>query len=225
MKNSKKLFSIVGVVLCLFLTFSISSTVFVATIDTSSDVDNTKILVDKFVEAINNNDVDTYISLFTKDNQEEMMSFTKINGKDNFFQENNIELSKIKKLSDTVGKTIISNEENSKYSDIVVYYTETNMKVKNGNGINNDDILDNGYAYRVFVIVKENGDWKIVRVSSPDLKTIINAKEGFGTDHEKAIMEDQKAKTHILISKSSKIVTNQSITSVVPNIVPKSLTS
>ena len=83
MKNSKKLFSVGGIVLCLFLTFSILSIAFAATADTSSAGGNTKILVDKFVEAINNNDVDTYISLFTKDNQEEMMSYAKINGKDN----------------------------------------------------------------------------------------------------------------------------------------------
>ena len=36
--------------------------------------------------------------------------------------------------------------------------------------------------------------------------TIVNANEGFGTDHEKAKMEELKAKTHNSISKSSNIV-------------------
>jgi len=195
MKNSKKLFSLVGVVLCLYLSLMLSNSfpVFTATVDKNSDVVNTKILVKKFVEAINKNDLDTYISLFTQNNQEEMKSYIENNGEANFFKESNIQLSNITRLSDQVGKSSanISNEEIEKYSNIVVYYVEMNTKVKNGNGINDDDILDNGYTYRDFVIVKENDDWKIMRVSSPNLGIILDANEGFGTDHEKAKMKDQ----------------------------------
>lgn len=219
MMKSKKVISRVGVLLCLLLAFTATTTVFAATTDIKPDTEDTMILVDQYVEAINTNDVDAYISLFTKDNQEEMMSFTEKNGKDQFFQENKIELSKIKKLSDKVGNTILSDEENRKFRDIVIYYAETDIKVKNNNGINNDDILDNGYAYRVFVIAKEDGSWKIVRVSSPDLETIINAKEGLGTDREKMELEEQKAKAHISASEISEIAADQSISSAEPNLV------
>ena len=221
MKNSKKLFSLVGVVLCLSLMLSNSFPAFAATVDKNSDVGNTKILVKKFVEAINKNDLDTYISLFTQNNQEEMKSYIENNGEANFFKESNIQLSNITRLSDQVGKSSanISNKEIEKYSNIVVYYVEMNTKVKNGNGINDDDILDNGYTYRDFVIVKENDEWKIMRVSSPDLGIIIDANEGFGTDHEKAKMKGQNVKTHIPISKSTKAVAEKSITSVTPNTV------
>ncbi len=220
MKNSKKYLILLVTVLCFILTFSISSIVFAATTDANS-ADSMTLLVNKYVDAINNNDVDAYIALFTQDNQNEMTSYIKAYGKDDFFQENNVELTNITKLSDQVGKdsSNITKDEISKYSDTTIYYTEMIVQVKNGNGNDDDDILDNGYVYKNFIIVKENGDWKISRVSSPDLAIITDKKEGVGTEHEKLKMEDQKTKTQLQISEDIEIVLDQAITSVVPNAV------
>lgn len=210
MKKSKKLASLIMVVLCFVLLFSSPSVVFAATVDMNCDE---TLLVSKYINAINNGDVDTYISLFTQDNQNEMISYINANGKGYFFQESNIELINITKLSELVGKysSGISDDEISKYGNMLVFYTEMDIAVKNDNGSDNDDILDTGYAFRNIIIVKEDDEWKILRVSSPALSVIVDAKEGFGTTHEKIKIEEQRIKTQLKISEVSKSIPAQFI--------------
>ena len=68
------------------------------------------------------------------------------------------------------------------YEDVIVFYTEENIVLKSNADVSG--LLENGYNYRVFVIVMENGEWKIERVSTPSIFEILRAGEGFNTKNE-----------------------------------------
>lgn len=221
MKISKISAKLVLLVLGSILAFSLPSTAYALSSNDNLD-GKIKPIINSYIDAINDKDIDNYIALFTQDNQIEMRSYLSEYGKEDFFQEHHIELTNISKLSKQVGEysSNLSIDELSKFSDTEIYYSEMKVQVEKGNGNENDDILDNGYTYRNFIVVNENGNWKISRVSSPDLLIISDAKESFGTDNEIAEIEDQKANNQLQFIKSSNLMLNQSIFGdVVPNIV------
>lgn len=210
MKKSKNLASLILLVVYLVIALSTPAAVSAANADVNLDE---TLPVTNYVNAINSGDVDSYISLFTQDNQNEMLSYLNAYGKSFFFRESNIKLINITKLSEQIGNCSsgINNDEISKYGSIVVFYTEMEIAVKNDNVDNSDDILDAGYAFRNIIIVKEDGEWKILRVSSPALSVIADSKEGFGTTHEKTKIEEQRIKSQLILSGVSKIIPAQSI--------------
>jgi hypothetical protein len=136
--------------------------------------------------------------LFTEDNQRYINADIRDHGKVGRFHEESVKVINSAKLSDElVGSRAgagLTYDETSKYRDIVVYYTELLIEMKDEFTNEKLDILDSGYAYRLFIMVKENGDWKILRVSSPDVRGIVEAGEGFGTQYEQLKGEAQSAK-------------------------------
>ncbi len=184
-------------------------------------------LIYNFIDAVNSKDTETYLSLFTNDNKVEMEAFIEQNGNTDFFKESNIEIKNLKKLSDEVGKESanLTDDEYTKYNDIAVYYTEENTTVKDDNDLVNTDTLSNGYTYKDYVIVKENNEWKILRVSTANIIRINSANEGFGTANEENKLNDQKNEISIIpksiitdetnlesLAKSSSLSTPTSVT-------------
>jgi len=106
-----------------------------------------------------------------------------------FFQEDYIELIRVKELEKS--KDLVTNvsAEYELYDDVILFYTEENIKLKSNADVSG--VLENGYNYRVFVIVKENGVWKIERVSTPNIFKIVKAGEGFNTKTEQQKMKEQ----------------------------------
>lgn len=205
MKNlicpTKKFFRIAVTSFILLLLFSFNCGALAATNThtVGMQTGDPKNLVFEFIQAVNNNDIQAYISLFTNENQREMNKYIKEIGPNNFFKEESIALINLTRLSNNIGEKSanISNEENKKYKDTVVYYAEENIQFKQDNGLRTDDILDSGYNYRNYVIVREGDQWKLLRVSSPDIVLIDKAKEGFGSKEEKAKINQLKEKINI----------------------------
>ena len=168
------------------LTNEVSSTELIDTIEWES-------LVNGFADAVNNNDVAGYISLFTESIQSEMEEYlTYTEDEESFFKENSIQIVNTTKLSTDVGElsAALNNDEISTYEDVAVYYAEMYIDVDNDVNLG-EGISDEGYNYKVFVIVKENGQWKIYRVSTPNLKAITDAGEGFNSSNEQLALDNQ----------------------------------
>lgn len=195
MKIVKKFLSLAAAGFCFFAFTPMMTPAFAATPEATPDD-----LIDLYVEAINDGDADRYITLFTADNQNEMDSYINDFGTDEFFKEESVELKNATLLSDEVGKysAAISDNEIAGYDDIAVYYVEMVIDAKAGT----NDLAENGYAYRDFVIVKEDGAWKILRISSPNLKIIVNADEGFDTAGEEAELQRKKELEQSLIQEA-----------------------
>ena len=147
-------------------------------------------LVYSFAEAINNKDADAYISLFTKWNQELMRLHIERSTAADFFQEDAIELINVKELVKSKDFATNLTTEYERYEDAAVFYTEEYITL-----ISDADVagmLENGYNYRIYVVVKENGEWKIERVSTPSIFNIVLAGEGFYTKNEQEKMDAQR---------------------------------
>lgn len=149
-------------------------------------------LIAEYVDNINQGDIDGYISLFTERILHEMRDHVAYEGTKGFFKEKNVRLENVSELSEDVGKrsAAISDEEFTAYEDIAVYYTELYIDVSDAEI--DEGIMKNGYNYRVFVIAKEDAQWKIYRVSTPQLSVIVDAGEGFDTKGEEEALRFQE---------------------------------
>lgn len=192
MKNNNLLSKATALILTLAVMLSLS--VLAVTNEVQGSAEE---LVYSFVEAVNKKDMDGYISLFTNWNQEAMKSFAKYNTTVEFFKEDNIKLLNVKELTDSKGRATNISAEQENYDDVVLLYTEELITYKRTEAVTSE--LEDGYNYRVFVIVKEDGAWKIERVSVPSIFDIKNAGEGFGSDNEQEKMEAQLEKQSQLI--------------------------
>lgn len=182
----------IGAFLAVTMAFCTMVSVFTAEPEITPDE-----LIHLYAETVSDGDVERYITLFTADNQREMESYINDFGTDDFFKEESVELKNVTLLSEQVGKSSasISSNEVSEYDGLAVYYVEMVIDAKAGT----NELVENGYAYRDFVIVQEDEAWKILRVSSPNLKMITNAGEGFDTAGEKAELERKKELEQSLI--------------------------
>jgi len=129
------------------------------------DINPAVSLIYSYVDAVNIKDIDGYISLFTKWNQEQMRLFVEFNSKSDFFQESRIDLVNIKELVESKDLATNISAECEMYEDVVVFCTEENIILADDATVNS--LLENNYNYRVYVVVKENGEWKIERGSTP----------------------------------------------------------
>lgn len=147
-------------------------------------------MIQAYADSVNRDDIARYIKLFTRDNQLEMKAYLDSWGTEDFFHGENIEIKDIKQLSDRVGRRSagISDDEVSQYDDVVIFYTDMTVHAKQ----TADENVKNGHTFQDFVFVKENGEWKILRISSPNLKLTMEAGEGFHTiEEEKELMRKE----------------------------------
>lgn len=86
-----------------------------------------------------------------------------------------------------------------------VYYVELSFEVDQ-----QEKWLYNGTNHRVIVMTKENGEWKIVRVSVPSISYIVDKGYGFGTlEEQKAInIEETMDKKGLVLDNQGKIIKN-----------------
>lgn len=174
-----------------------------------ADEDGAISLVYQFAGAINEKDINAYIKLFTDEIQEEMYEYAEIYGNEDFFQEKSITLGDMKILSEeTAIQSAQIAEELEKYEDVVVVYAEMNIQYNDGyDDIPEDYAWNNGVYYRNFVLVKQMDRWKIFRVSTPNIKVIVDNGEGFATTNEVEIMQKQEEQAlvgnEMLLSRSA----------------------
>lgn len=125
-------------------------------------------LIYKYASAICSSDVSSYIALFTDENQRNMNEYLDDFGQNDFFREESVEIMRLTKLSTDTGilSAGLSPTEISNYENIIVYYAELS--------------IDGNMEYKAFVLVNEDGEWKILRVSTPDLRPIADVAESTG---------------------------------------------
>lgn len=145
--------------------------------------------------AINNNDIDTYIALFTSNNRAEMNAYIEQNTELQFFRESGLSLKEYVELSDETGRLAsnISQEELAQYAEFKYIYFRMEMTESSSYNFNSNDS-----GYRIAVLVKENDEWKILRVSTPDVSTIIEQKQGFNTTSEIIAANEQEQAMQIV---------------------------
>lgn len=166
----------------------------------ASTVDNdAQSVVTKAIDAQCKLDVSSYISCFTSNNQNEMISYIQENGQSDFFKETSVGLLNITKLTNEVGEKTshMSEDELALYDQYSYYYVELNNvfdEQKVESAPNSDSVMfEDGISYKIYVLAFENSQWKIMRVSTPDISIIKDSEEGFNTiNEEKASIEQQK---------------------------------
>lgn len=109
--------------------------------------------------AINNQDIDLYISFFSKENQSLMEEYVEKKGGDSFFAIKNVEI-----ISMELTDLPVPEKNDSKFEDAVVYRVTENVIYKENHGRNTYDLIS-GETTKDFVFVLENGEWKIERIS------------------------------------------------------------
>jgi len=159
------------------------------------------------IDAMNSNDIPLYISTFTQDNRAEMEKVYNKNPDAFYFKEKNVRLVNIKKLPAAIGMAAASVSPREGLDPLAteVYYVELSFEVDQ-----QEKWLYNGTNHRVIVMTKENGEWKIVRVSVPSISYIIDKGYGFGTlDEQKAKnIEETMDKKGLVLDNQGKIIKN-----------------
>lgn len=150
------------------------------TVDAEETYDECQNIIKKYEEYVNNKQLEEYISLFDSETQNWMNEQKEDS---NFFIGEFIDILEIKELSIETGKKAAFIEDNE-FHDLQtkVYYVQVDCDTTN---VNNENIkpLD-GYIPYVFVLVLENSQWKIGRVSIADVSQIISSGEGLENDIE-----------------------------------------
>jgi len=159
-----------------------------------------------YADSINNGDKYAYISLFVNDERDIKMELAD-NVKDEFFLEESVEILNISELSVDTGVEAagITDYEMMKYSDIVVCYVEENVKYKE-----DSTVCVSGLNYYVYVISKEDGFYRLIRVSVPQMSVVIKSGENFRTQKEIDIEEEQDQLLDKIIESESFISNNNS---------------
>ena len=149
-------------------------------------------LIYDYATAINDGNISNYILLFTEMNRIQMSDYVSAHGSNDFSFEENVEIKNVSELSAETGMRSagISPQEASAYDDITIYYVEL-------------CIGENQIENKVFVLVKENQDWRIHRISTPDFLTIVEAGEGFNNFSEQLQLQNQENKEKLILSFSA----------------------
>jgi hypothetical protein len=174
---------IVALVLSIFLLMMIiSSNVFAESQSTkrlNGASSNNSEIVKSVIKAVNKGDVYEYISFYDTFNQQEMQSYLAENGKDDFFQEKNIKLISMKVLSNNTGilAADVMSDEIACYDEIEVIYTKEQITAKS-----TADRIADGLQYKAYVLGIINGNARVLRISQPNIKMILDAGEGFAND-------------------------------------------
>lgn len=146
-------------------------------------------LIKDYETYVNNKDLENYINLFELSTRNWM---NELRNDPDFFLGEKIEVKQIKALEEETGhKAAFIEPDEFNGRETSVYYVQAfcdTSEVKS----ENIKPLHGNISY-VFVFVKEDGLWKIGRVSIADISQIVAAGEGFNNENEKVALAKEAA--------------------------------
>lgn len=118
-------------------------------------------IVTDVISFTNSANVESYIDLFDDKNRSLMSDYVDANGSKDFFQETSVELLGLEQLTydEGVRATCLTEDELDGFSDIRFYLSQESVLAKAG-----ADLVEDGVRSRVYVIGKENGEDKLIRI-------------------------------------------------------------
>ncbi|GAB4274040.1 SpoIID/LytB domain-containing protein [Thermincola ferriacetica] len=162
-------------------------------------------LINSMVDAMNSQDIPGYVNTFTKENRVEMEKVVSENIP--FFKEKSASLVNIKKLPFEIGSiaAALSEREGFDPSNTEIYYVALKLKVDK-----EQKWLYNGVNHKVIVLTKENNEWKIARISVPNLRYLVDNGQGFGTKEENQalVIEDTMEKKGLVLNNQGEVIEN-----------------
>jgi len=155
------------------------------------EADSEERIVLQYYQYLNEQDVENYISLFTREQQKLMLNHLLEYGDENFFRKEWVEAKNIKVLSDETGYLACAvNKAETEACDAVkcVYVEQEEVR--------NISISTTNISYVCFVLAKEDATWKIERVSVPNMAYIFEENEQFGNANERnaAVKQSEQLK-------------------------------
>ncbi len=114
-------------------------------------------MIHTYVQAVNEKDIDLYISLFEESIREGMREHIKVKGTDGFFYEDTISLIAVEKAD-----PIIALSEKQRFGEVEVYKVTANIEYIEIPTTVQESL--EGYVFN-FVFVKQKNEWKLYRIS------------------------------------------------------------
>ena len=180
----------ISVLLSFLMVWGVSSATYAAVSDDSGATQ----VVENAVSAINGQDWDTYIKLQCSDNQNDFKDFLKSDAnRSNHSGLFNIKSAKIKETKQLpiqdVGMYANISSYEEKYQELEAFLI----------GIDYDVFEENQYYfkgvnYRLVIVGKENGDWRIVEAQDAPIESLIPEGYGFGSSDEQKALKIENAK-------------------------------
>ena len=150
-KKDKRLISLM---ICCAAAFLI--TVLSIQVCAESETESTPVqLIYEYANAVNEHNVWKYISLFESEIQEEMKEYIRDCGTDEFFSTERREIISIAAENDQIAA-----QEKEMFSDVLVFRVRENIIYSA-----NDLKMNSGINEHNYVLIKEDGEWKIYRIS------------------------------------------------------------
>lgn len=113
-------------------------------------------MIHTYVEAVNEKDIDLYISLFEESMRKDMREYINVAGTDGFFLENTYSIIDVEKAD-----PIIALSEKQRFGEIEVYKVTANIEyIEIPSTIQEST---EGYE-KYFVFVKQKNEWKLYRI-------------------------------------------------------------
>lgn len=152
-------------------------------------------IISEYYRCVNNKDINGYISLFTADQRQLMQKHLEQYGTQTFFKNQELEVLNAKVLSrDTANlANAINILETKTYGELKTIYVEQEVKENSTTSI----------SYVCFILAKEKDTWKIERISTPDIRYIMECNEQFGNNNEqKSALRQEKQLQSIIGDKT-----------------------
>jgi hypothetical protein len=142
-------------------------------------------VINRMVQAINNQDSQEYISCFSKENRGLMERFIAENPDQTFFKEQNATLVNIRELPKEFGVAsggLVTRDQSLDRTRF--FYAEIRFKVNR-----EEKWLYNGINHRLIVMTEETDGWKIAGIPVPSIRVLVESGYGFRTEAEKKAVE------------------------------------
>jgi len=146
-----------------------------------NDTDECIAVIEKMANAVNSNDFISYMNCFVENERRDMKDFLSYYPSE-LFREKEYKLVNIKELPKEIIPAIgASVSRNGDLDGERFFYCGIKMRVDK-----EEKWLYNGTNYRVIIMKKENGSWKIEGIVVPSYRVIVEKGFGFGTVEESA---------------------------------------
>jgi len=146
-----------------------------------NDTDECIAVIEKMANAVNSNDFISYMNCFVENERRDMKDFLSYCPSE-LFREKEYKLVNIKELPKEIIPAIgASVSRNGDLDGERFFYCGIKMSVDK-----EEKWLYNGVNYRVIIMKKENGSWKIEGIVVPSYRVIVEKGFGFGTVEESA---------------------------------------